>query len=71
MAWPKYAEGYKYQKHLLVTFFCKQKCHITRYGLVSKQPWESAGMAGDPELFVTCLKCRGSQHDSYNWKRLQ
>lgn len=70
MAWPKYAAGYEHQKHLLVRYVCKRKCNATRFGRVSKHPWIDRGLPKDPDLYVTCLKCKGQQDDVYNWDRL-
>lgn len=62
MSLPKYASS-----RYLVQFFCKSKCGKDRYGRVSKVPWPAAGPNTDPDLFVTCLMCNGTQRDSYNW----
>jgi hypothetical protein len=65
MQLPKYASSTPSQ--YLVHFLCKSKCGTGRYGRVSKIPWHSAGPNTDPDLFVTCLVCSGTQRDSYNW----
>lgn len=70
MAWPKYAASYENRKHLLAQYLCKRKCNAIRYGVVSKQPWTNAGQPKDPDLYVTCLMCGGTQDDNYNWGRL-
>lgn len=68
MAIPKYAEGVP--RDQMVKFLCKRKCNNSRYGRVSRTPWEDTGAVRDPSLYVTCLKCGGTQEDCYNWQRL-
>ena len=68
MAIPKYAQGVP--RSQLVQFLCKSRCAKTRYGQVSKPSWSSDGSVMDHELYVTCLKCGGTQRDNYNWIRV-
>lgn len=65
MALPHYAQSTP--KHLLVKFLCKSLCNTSRYGQVSKFPWTREGPNQDPGLYVTCLRCGGTQRDKYNW----
>lgn len=65
MAIPKYAQGVP--THLLVKYLCKSKCAKMRYGQVSQHPWSRDDSKLDTTLYVTCLKCGGTQLDNYNW----
>jgi hypothetical protein len=68
VAIPKYAQSTP--RTQLVKFLCKSSCGKTRYGRVSKALWPSTGPNLDSDLYVTCLRCGGRQHDNYNWIRV-
>jgi hypothetical protein len=65
MAIPKYAQGVP--RNLLVNYLCKSRCAKMSYGKVSKFSWSKDGSKLDHDLYVTCLKCGGTQRDNYNW----
>lgn len=65
---PKYAQNADRSK--LVQFLCKTGCRKMRYGEVSKYPFNTGKLGIDTEIYVTCLKCNGIQHDKSNWYKI-